>query len=335
MNARFLSAVSRVGMRHGENLEQRELAERLRSLLLDGRLSLPLVGAGKTSERHRALAELARHDLTLARVAEAHTDAIAILAESSGHEPRHLSLYGVWASDGPASQLQLVPADGGYILRGVKQYCSGSTFLDAALVTAHYGDELRLVDVPLAQARLDIDTSVWKSEAFRATATGTVVFHDVPVRPEQLVGGNGFYLDRPGFWHGAIGPAACWAGGAMGLIDVALAGRRSSPHVLAHLGALEAMQWGLEALLDQSGREIDADPADTANLRQRRALCVRHLIERLCTEVMDRFGRATGPAALAFDSAVAQRYAELTLYIRQCHAERDLQALASAAAGKG
>jgi hypothetical protein len=44
--------------------------------------------------------------------------------------------------------------------------------------------------------------------------------------------------------------------------------------------------------------------------------------------VLDHFARATGPALLAFDEAVSQRFAELTLYIRQCHAERDLQALA-------
>jgi hypothetical protein len=48
------------------------------------------------------------------------------------------------------------------------------------------------------------------------------------------------------------------------------------------------------------------------------------IIERMCTDVLDRFGRATGPQPLAFDARVAQRYAELTLYIRQCHAERDL-----------
>jgi hypothetical protein len=48
---------------------------------------------------------------------------------------------------------------------------------------------------------------------------------------------------------------------------------------------------------------------------------------------MDHFGRATGPALLAFDAALAQRYAELTLYIRQCHAERDLQSLAECVRG--
>ena len=327
MNAQMIE--SAVGARCGQDPEQRWLAQSMSSLLSEGGLSLPLPGRGETSRRHRMLAEIARRDLTLARVAEAHTDAIAILAEA-GCEPRDRALYGVWASDGPASQLHLVPHGSGYVLHGVKQYCSGSTFLDAALVTARLGDTLRLVDVPLADATLTIDTSIWKSAAFSATATGSVAFHDVPVWPEQLIGGDRFYLDRPGFWHGAVGPAACWAGGAFGLIDAAMAGRRANPHVLAHLGALEALRWGLEALLDQAGREIDADPDDTTNTRQRRALSVRHLVERFCTETLDHFGRATGPAALAFDAAVAQRYAELTLYIRQCHGERDLQALAEA-----
>jgi alkylation response protein AidB-like acyl-CoA dehydrogenase len=328
VNASIRVVPSAEKLRKVDDPAQRELAQALRSLQREGQLTLPSVGGGQTSQRHRALAGIARRDLTLGRVAEAHTDATAILAEAK-REPREGALYGVWASDGPASQLQLVSTDGAdrYVLRGVKQYCSGSTFLDAALVTAHRGDELLLVDVALGDAPLEIDTTVWKSEAFRATATGSVIFHDVPVRPEQLIGGNRFYLDRPGFWHGAVGPAACWAGGALGLIDVAMASRRASSHVLAHLGALEAMRWGLEALLDQAGREIDADPTDVTNTRQQRALSVRHLIERLCTEVMDRFGRATGPAALAFDAAVARRYAELTLYIRQCHAERDLEEL--------
>ena len=37
-----------------------------------------------------------------------------------------------------------------------------------------------------------------------------------------MVGGLHWYLNRPGFWHGAINPAACWAGGALSLIESAL-----------------------------------------------------------------------------------------------------------------
>jgi hypothetical protein len=81
------------------------------------------------------------------------------------------------------------------------------------------------------------------------------------------------------------------------------------------------------AVLDRAGREIDADPMDAADNARSRALSARHLIERACMDVLDRFGRATGAALLAYDAQIAQRYSELALYIRQCHAERDLQAL--------
>lgn len=43
---------------------------------------LPLPGAGHTAERHRLLAEVAREDLSLAKLAEAHWDATAILTEA-------------------------------------------------------------------------------------------------------------------------------------------------------------------------------------------------------------------------------------------------------------
>jgi hypothetical protein len=77
-------------------------------------------------------------------------------------------------------------------------------------------------------------------------------------------------------------------------------------------------------VLEQAALETDEDPSSTTGARER-AYWVRHLIERSCTEILDRFGRATGPQLLAFDVAIAQRYSELTLYIRQCHAERDLE----------
>ena len=45
-----------------------------------GRLNLPLPGSGRTRERWAALADLAGEDLSLARLAEGHADALAILA---------------------------------------------------------------------------------------------------------------------------------------------------------------------------------------------------------------------------------------------------------------
>ena len=97
-------------------------------------------------------------------------------------------------------------------------------------------------------------------------------------------------------------------------------------HTLSHLGAMFASSWGLKSYLDQAGREIDADPKD-GDEAEIRALSLRHLIEQLCTDVLRRIPRAFGPYPLAMDYPVSLRYQELDLYLRQSHAERDLDRL--------
>jgi alkylation response protein AidB-like acyl-CoA dehydrogenase len=287
----------------------------------------PYPGGGDTARRHRLLSDLGRIDLSLARIAEAHTDALAILHEA-GRKPMSAGLYGVWASDGPKSRLTLERLSPNELrVHGLKQYCSGCGLLDAALVSVHAEDGLRLVEVPLNSPGLVIEPSVWKNPALRDTVTATVQFNHVRLGATQLLGEPGWYLERPGFWHGAMGPAACWAGGALSLIDAGLASKRDDAHARAQRGALAALAWSMQALLDRAGDEIDQDPLDGQHRARARALMLRHLVERQSTETLDRFGRLTGPALLAFDDHCARQYGALTLYLRQCHAEQDLEAL--------
>jgi alkylation response protein AidB-like acyl-CoA dehydrogenase len=297
------------------------------ALRASGDLALPLPGQGATAHRHHTLARWGQKDLSLARIAEAHTDALAILAEAECAAAPD-AFYGVWASDGPKSRLSAERLnDGRWRLEGTKQFCSGATFLDAALVTAHDGADVLLFEVSLQDAGIRARPSQWKNAGLADTATAAVEFSGLQVADVKRLRGANWYLQRPGFWHGAVGPAACWAGGALSLIEAATALRRKDPHSRAQLGALQAVGWGLHAMLEQCGREIDADPQDRAGEARVRALKVRHLIERACTEVLDRFGRATGPQLLAHDEQVARQYAALALYIRQCHAERDLETI--------
>lgn len=295
-----------------------------------GEFALPLPGHGDTARRHEALKRWGARDLSFGRIAEAHTDALAILAEA-GQPARSGSLYGVWASEGPAGRLTYTrSANGDCVLRGTKQFCSGATFLEAALVTAHGEVGTLLLDVALDDAGVRPQASGWASAAMADTDTVAVDFDDVRVSAAHAVGKPDWYLSRPGFWHGAIGPAACWAGGALSLIDAAARFVRRDPHSRAQVGALQSVGWALNAYLDRSGQEIDQDPEDQRGEARVRALKVRHLIERACTEVLDRFGRATGPQLLAHDAHVARQHAALALYIRQCHGERDLETIPAA-----
>jgi hypothetical protein len=303
-----------------------------------GRLDLPRPGSGRTWERWTALADLAGEDLSLARLSEGHVDALAILAElgpagSGTGPPVAGSRWGVWAAQPPGPGLTASPAAGGWRLDGIKRYCSGAHACTHALVTATAPDGNRLFAV--ATAGLAPVAGTWPATGMAASDTLDVEFTDVLGDP---VGGPGDYTGRPGFAHGGAGVAACWYGGARGVgqtLLTAAAKRDVGPHALAHLGAVDVALHTARDALARAAAEIDADPADREHGGWRRALRVRALVEATATEVMERVGRALGAGPLCHDEAHARRVADLTVYLRQHHAEGDLAELGALAAEAG
>jgi len=302
-----------------------EIVRRLRSQLQE---PPPLPGHGQTALRHAMLWAAGVEDLSFARIAEAHWDAVAILAEC-GRQPKPEALYGVWASELPGHALRVEKHGDALTISGSKMFCSGAGLVDCALVTVGVPEKL-LVEVDLSDTETSVqyDTSAWATPAFRETHTGSVTFTSRAVEAHAILGKAGWYLDRPGFWHGACGPAACWAGGAEALVQYATANPRKDPHTLTHLGAMQSCIWAMRACLDAAAREIDTDPECYAAAHVR-ALTVRHIVEQQCTDVLRRFARAYGPFPLSMDADISQRYHELDLYLRQAHAERDLEVLGS------
>jgi len=315
------------------------------SLLDDGALDVPDPGDGKTAERHITLFDIARHHpVSVARIVEAHTDAVSIL-NAAGRVPRDGFVYGVWASTGPSEttglehrcRAETEGATSATVLNGTKPFASGLGLVTRALVTAHdvrhegatKTAEAILVDVDVdvtAQSSIVTDLTNWSTPALADSCTGSVRFVDHPVDADAVVGAPGWYLDRIGFWHGACGPAACWAGAAAGLVDAAEHLVDDDPHRRAHLGAMRSDVWALRAMLGAAGQEIDADPDDHWQARTR-ALALRHQVERTSSDILDRFGRAFGPRPFAHDADVNQRWLDVHLYLRQDHGERDLAVL--------
>ena len=80
---------------------------------------LPLPGRGRTIERWRALADVARDDLSVARIVEGHADAVAILDELGA--AARTGLLGVWAAH--PQGVTASGCEGGWILEGRKPYC--------------------------------------------------------------------------------------------------------------------------------------------------------------------------------------------------------------------
>jgi hypothetical protein len=298
----------------------------VRRWLNDGALNLPLPGAGNTLTRWRTLADLCEIDVVAGRLAEAHTDAAAILAELGGPRVQQGRLWGVWASEAPGATVVARHDDVLVSLSGTKAWCSGAGLCTDALVTAYTETgERMLYAVDLGGPGVQALPSTWRNAGMAESDTRSVEFAATPAVP---VGGAGEYLTRPGFWHGAAGVAACWLGAARAvaapLYHAVADNQRENPHAAAHLGAVDAALAAADALMASTAEQVDAAPHATGEVAARR---FRAAVETAVDDVIGRTARALGPGPLALDEAHARRVADLSMYVRQSHAEKDLAAL--------
>jgi hypothetical protein len=102
----------------GGNWTGAETARAFARLANSGGLDLPLPGSGRTRERWAVLAELAEAVLSLARLAEGHTDAVAILAELGAPPIRPGSRWGIWAAQPPGPGLAASQSGSGWRVDG-------------------------------------------------------------------------------------------------------------------------------------------------------------------------------------------------------------------------
>ena len=283
---------------------------------------VPLPAGGATGVRWDLLATVAAQDLTVARVLEPHLDALAILAES-GQEPESCSSWGVWAAEGPGERLRARGDDAtGWVLEGRKPWCSLAGEVSHGLVSAWVDDQRRLFAVALDDDGVTVEAGSWVPTGLSAVVTTPVAMRGVRAHP---VGSTGWYFQRDGFWWGGIGVAAVWYGGAVGLA------RRLAAHTtdrdpdqlaLMYLGEVDAALSAARATLAQAASLVDGGQVGG----RRAALLgarVRHVVATTVEDVSRHVAHALGPAPLSQEPEHVARVADLALYVRQHHAERD------------
>jgi alkylation response protein AidB-like acyl-CoA dehydrogenase len=304
-------------------------ARLLRDLARDGLANLPPSGGGATLDRWRALAAVAGHDLALAKLYEGHVDALAMLAEAGEPETGLDTVWGMWAAESPDARVTFdVSADGRCTLSGTKAWCSGARHVDAGLLTAWHPDGRGpfLARVRLAQPGVSFIESNWQAVGMAASESVDVRFDRAEA---ALLGVERYYLERSGFWQGGIGIAACWHGGACAIAEalrgqVERAGANAGWHRLLGLGAIDHVLAANAALLREAARWVDAHPRDDA---RGWALRTRANADAACALVLHHATRALGATPLCRDAGFARCAADLPVFVRQCHGDRDLAAL--------
>ena len=309
-----------VGTGSWDPLLRRDFAEACREV--DG---WPLPGRGNTELRLELLARVSARDLVLGRLVEAHADAVAILHElradvdlaAAGASRR----WGVWAAGPPGGVVASHGVDG-WRVSGTKRWCSGAGLVTHVLLDAASPDGQRLFEVDLSHHGVTRAGSDWTGAGMGRADTRRVDFLDVPAR---AVGGPG-----------EICP-----------VRVSGQGRSVSPPV----GTGERSRWRTPCVppprrkriptswstwerstrrSSKTGRHSGSRPGPSMHnppAISPFSRAVRFTVERNAVAVIDRVGRALGPRPLAYDELHARAVLDLQVYIRQDHAERDLERL--------
>ncbi len=261
----------------------------------------------------------------MARLGEGHADALAILDEA-GHRDRDPDVsYGVWAARTATGGVTATPVGDGWQLSGRKPFCSGSGILDRALITAEAPDGYRLFDVNTAETVVAREPGSWVAVGMADSSSETLTFGGPVLARGAAVGPPGFYTERPGFWFGACGVAACWYGGARGLTDGVLSLLKADPGdlILAEIGKAASLLAGMRSVLHWAAVMIDADPEDKQQEARSRALAVRQVVHNSCEGVLRHAAAAGGARPLCHDASQAQRAADLYVYLAQHHEGAD------------
>jgi hypothetical protein len=276
------------------------------------------------------LLALGRTDIPLSRLAEGHVDAVRILGQAgasplpSGDGAAEPALYGVWASRSMQTGLSGRRVAGGHLLvDGTIRFASGAGVVDRALVPAWFDDgHHELVD--LATAGLPVDASVWRTGAMAASRTHELRLESLPIDSHQIVGPVDFYLDRPGFFPGGVGVAACWAGGAARLVDLLRERHPTlSPAQQRRLGLIHVDLVSATAVVRLAAARLDAsDPAERVDL-QVLATEARASAAAAIRRIIGEARLLTGPAGVALDDELSHAMPDLELYVLQQNADAD------------
>ena len=299
----------------------RQLKQTLSQLvLLSAQIALP--ADGHTLQRWQVLAQVAACDLNLVKFFESHLDALAILAEL-GVDDIAEGLWAVWAAEGGDEPLRF----DGETCTGQKLWCSGATFVDHGLVSfrdAH--NNAQLLMLAMKQPQVTIDDSGWYAVGMPYTATATLHLKGANATQVMSDAISSPYLDRPGFWQGAAGVAACWYGAAAQLAQFLLDSYQQKPQAFKalYLGEVSQALSVTQAYFHQVAQLIDSEP------NQSHALAIRILraqVETTAMLVLEKVGKALGATPYCKNAHFARLSADLSVFIRQTHGAFDSEAI--------
>ncbi len=317
--------------------EGRFPADELRQLHDIGGYTAPMpsahggLGLGTEPDGARPLLDLLRlighGNLAVGRVFEGHVNALKLIArygtarqlERAAQDAAAGHLFAIWNTE-PPEGLRLIGTLPDMRLQGRKIFCSAAGHATRALVTAGPPQgEPRMLLLALRPGER-VGTETWHLQGMRACCTGSMVFDELAVPEDALIGAPGDYLRQPEFSAGAWRTSAVTLGGLEALVDATrqqlMARKRDgNPHQRARIGTAliaqeTALLWLRKAAVIAEAGDDPGDVAAYVNL-------ARIAVETACLDAMRAIQRSLGLGGLVKGSPAERLLRDLTTYLRQ------------------
>lgn len=276
----------------------------------------------------RLLALLGEGSLSVARLYEAHVNALLLVQEYGrqdltvrvAEDAREGHIFALWVTDPAEGGLCLTRDEGGFRLVGSKAFCSGAGFATRALVTAETPAGKQMLIVNLEESARVLASNV-KLGGMRAAVTGSMDFSGMRVDEGALLGNAGDYLREPVFSAGAWRGSAASLGALRHLVELHRQGllkreRDSDPY--------QEMRFGQVMMAYETARLWAEKAALYACLGDRKADAVvayvnlaRLAVEAACLNAMRLTQRSLGLSAFMAGAPVEILCRDLSTYLRQ------------------
>jgi len=209
--------------------------------------------------------------LTVGRLFEGHLNAVKLARLYGDGRPAAIlvgevaagRVSGVWNAERDGGVTATRIADG-YRLSGRKVHCSGAGTIRRPVVTAKVDGEPLMLLPDMRDATDRVDLSVWRAAGMRGTATGTVIFDDIEVGDEAVIGTPGNYYRSPWFSGGAWRVIAVQLGGLDRIMALhAERLRRDDPVARARFAVAAGAHEAMRLLVAEAARRAEGsgDPA--------------------------------------------------------------------------
>jgi len=280
-------------------------------------------GAEGAAALARVLALLGEGNLAVARLYEAHVNALQLafrygnptLTDQVTADAQAGHLFALWVTDPPTGGLQLNAGT----LSGAKLFCSGAGAASRALVTAETAAGVQMLIVDVTAAR--IAPARVRLAGMRAAVTGAVDFDGITVAPWQALGAPGDYLREPIFSAGAWRGSAAALGGLTALLTLHR-DELTSRHRAGH--PAQAARFGEALIAHETARLWVAQAARRACLEDgppgeivAYVNLARLAVESACLDALRLTGRSLGLPAFALGHPAERVARDLAVFLRQ------------------